>query len=151
VSALGAQRQASWLKELWNDWIRKDTPTSFKDAFCDFERAAARYKTEHGRPAILVIDNFNVVARDPETLRMIQGRAKQATDKDLYKIVFVCSDGVAPILLRRKLMPVGLLVVVSTDIACCREFIVVACIQHWHISHRGLETRGGPTLPNRNA
>jgi len=62
----------------------------------DFELAAARYKSKHGSCPVLVIDNIDAIARDLELLRMLQGRAKLAADKLLYKVVFVTPDGMAP-------------------------------------------------------
>jgi hypothetical protein len=61
-----------------------------------FERAAARFKDEHNRGAVLVLDNVDVIARmDPGLLERLQGMAKFAADNDLYKVVFVCTDEVA--------------------------------------------------------
>lgn len=62
-----------------------------------FDRAVARFKAEHGRPAMLVLDNIDIVAQDsPKQLRVLQQNAKIAADMRLNKVVFVCSDGVAP-------------------------------------------------------
>jgi len=45
----------------------------------------------------VVFDNVNILARDdPVRLRGFQELAKLAADKGLFKVVFVCSDGVAP-------------------------------------------------------
>ena len=69
-----------------------------------FEQAAARYKARHdGSCAVLVIDNTNEIARyDLELLRVIQETAKFAADNDLYKVIFVTSDGVAPVAMRSE-------------------------------------------------
>ena len=76
-------------------------------AFVLFDRAAARFQAEHKRPAVLVLDNINVVAQAcPDLLYVFQQRAKTAADQELYKVVFVCSGGVAPRKLRGKLSPV---------------------------------------------
>ena len=70
-----------------------------------FRRAAARYKAEHGRPAVLVLDDINIIAKaDPDLLRVLQDNAKKAADNELFKLVFVCSDGVAPLQLNGKLL-----------------------------------------------
>ena len=72
-----------------------------------FDRAAARFQAEHGRPAVLALDNINIVAqKSPKLLYFLQHNAKIAADNGLYKVVFVCSDGVAPRKLRGKLSPV---------------------------------------------
>ena len=72
-----------------------------------FGRAAARFQAEHGRPAVLVLDNIDIVAqKGPRLLCGLQHEAKFAADNELYKVVFVCSDGVAPRKLRGKLSPV---------------------------------------------
>lgn len=69
----------------------------------DFEHFAAKYKAETGRPAVLVLDNINVLAdKHPEVLDSLQDRAKIAADMSLYKVVFVCSDGAAPIRMEGK-------------------------------------------------
>ena len=72
-----------------------------------FQRAAARFKAEHGRPAVLVLDDINIIAQaNPDLLRILQHHAKKAADNELFKFVFVCSDGVAPLQLSGKLGPV---------------------------------------------
>ena len=51
----------------------------------------------------MVIDNINVITdKQPEVLDMLQDRAKQAADKGLYKVVFVCPDGAALIWMQGK-------------------------------------------------
>ena len=80
--------------------------TSLEVALKLFGRAAARFQAEHKRPAVLILDNINVVAQSsPELLCVLQQAAKIAADKELYKVIFVCSDGVAPRKLRGKLSP----------------------------------------------
>ena len=77
--------------------------SSFVTLFEDFEHFAAKYKAETRGRAVLVLDNTNVlIAKDPEILDMLQDQAKTACDKDLYKVVFVCSDGTAPIRMEGK-------------------------------------------------
>ena len=50
----------------------------------DFEYFAAKYKAETGLPAVLVLDNVNVlVDKDPEILDMLQDCAKEAVDNEL--------------------------------------------------------------------
>jgi hypothetical protein len=63
-------------------------------AFEDFQRAATRFKDgeKEKRPAVLVLDNVNVIARhDPALPWKLQELAKDAAVHGLYK-VFVCSD-----------------------------------------------------------
>lgn len=72
-----------------------------------FQCAAERFKAVHGRPAVLVLDDVNIIAQDnPGLLRVLQHHAKMAADNELFKLVFVCSDGVAPLQLSGKLSPV---------------------------------------------
>jgi len=69
--------------------------------FDDFEHAAAKFKAEHNRNAFLVFDNINLIAKaNKEFLAVLQGAAKMAADKSLFKMVFVGSDGVAPLQMR---------------------------------------------------
>ena len=71
-----------------------------------FRLAAARFQEEHKRHAVLILDNVNIVAQEsPKLLYVLQQNAKIAADKELYKVVFVCSDGVTPRKLRGKLSP----------------------------------------------
>ena len=80
--------------------------TNLSAALKLFGRAAARFQEEHKRPAVLVLDNMDIVAQEsPKILYILQHNAKIAADKELYKVVFVCSDGVAPRKLRGKLSP----------------------------------------------
>ena len=73
----------------------------------DFRDYAVKFRAQHGRPAVLVFDNINVVAKkSPSLLYDLQALAKQAADAGIYKVVFVCSDGVAPPLLEGKLLSV---------------------------------------------
>ena len=77
--------------------------SSFVELFEGFEHFAAKYKAETGSRAVLVIDNLDVlVAEDPKILDMLQDKAKEACDKHLYKVVFVCSDGTALIRMEGK-------------------------------------------------
>jgi len=67
---------------------------------CEFELAAARYKARHGICAVL-IDNTNTIAQyHPRLLCMLQGMAKMAADKELYKAIFVASDGGVPVAMK---------------------------------------------------
>ena len=80
-----------------------DNEPDFMRLLDDFEHFAAKYKAETGSPAVLVLDNTNVlIAKYPEILDMLQDQAKTACDMDLYKVVFVCSDGTAPIRMEGK-------------------------------------------------
>ena len=55
-------------------------------------------KAETGHPVVLVLDNVNVlVDKDPKIVDILQDRAKEAVDNDLYKVVSVCSGGAAPV------------------------------------------------------
>lgn len=49
----------------------------------------------------MVFDNINLIAKaNKEFLAVLQGAAKMAADKSLFKMVFVGSDGVAPLQMR---------------------------------------------------
>ena len=94
--------------QLTNLGIAGDARTKFQRMFEDFERFAKKFKAEYHRPAVLVFDNINIVAtKDPELLYTLQGIAKDATDRNLFKVVFVCSDGVAPAQMQGKLESVS--------------------------------------------
>jgi len=70
----------------------------FRRTMLDFELAAARYKAKHGSCAVLVIDNINTKNCD---LPLLQGIAKQAADRRLYKVIFV-ADGNASAAMKRE-------------------------------------------------
>ena len=83
--------------------------TNLRFALELFNRAAERFRVEHKRPAVLVLDNIDIVAQEsPKLLYVLQQDAKIAADNELYKVVFVCSDGIAPHTLRGKLSPLHL-------------------------------------------
>ena len=70
----------------------------------DFRDYAVKFRAQHGRPAVLVFDNINVVAKkSPSLLYDLQSLAKQAADAGIYK---VCSGGVAPLEMRGMLLSV---------------------------------------------
>jgi len=54
---------------------------------------------------VVVFDNINVIPNDdPKFLYQLQSNAKEAADKGYYKVVFVCSDGVALAQMKGKLL-----------------------------------------------
>jgi hypothetical protein len=56
--------------------------------------AAARFKSRHGRPAVLVLDAMDLIAKDaPPFFTEVQNFAKECADKGTLRIVFVFSDG----------------------------------------------------------
>lgn len=76
---------------------------AFETVYKDFLRFADKFQAENGRPAVLVFDNINLIAQEsPRTLHGLQDRAKYAVDKSLHKVVFVCSDGLAPAVMNGK-------------------------------------------------
>jgi hypothetical protein len=136
VKALGGGRPTVLTKQFWQkvtgngepttsaiDGPLTNPPTAPKDtnldgALDDFERAAARFKLETNRCAVLVLDNVNVIAQtEPTLLSMLQAKAKFAADNDLYLIIFVCTDGVAPIQMKGKLRSPRQLIDFSADSA----------------------------------
>jgi hypothetical protein len=58
------------------------------------QEAAARFKSRHGRPAVLVLDAMDLIAKDaPSFFTEVQNFAKDSADKGILRIVFVFSDG----------------------------------------------------------
>jgi hypothetical protein len=81
------------------------TTHDYRDLVVEFEHAAARFKAEYHRPAVLFIDNINLIAsKDLQLLWRLQMGAKAVADNSSYKVVFVCDDGVAPDQFERKLL-----------------------------------------------
>jgi hypothetical protein len=63
--------------------------------------AAAAYKAKHKRPALLVLDGMDVVAKEDQAFFLkIQDFAKKSADKRTLRVVLVFSDGHALPLLR---------------------------------------------------
>ena len=81
-----------------------NNPTvAFERVYKDFARLVEKFQAENGRPAVLVIDNTNLIAQEsPKTLHHLQDRARYAVDNALYKVLFVCSDGFVPALMKEK-------------------------------------------------
>ncbi|KAF8537844.1 hypothetical protein BDD12DRAFT_911207 [Trichophaea hybrida] len=98
----------SYAKMMWNNIMGRQlykpddiSTTNWRRVFKDFGHAATKFKAQHSRNAVLVFDNINVIAEaDKELLAVLQGYAKIAADLGLFKVVFVCSDGVAPFQMR---------------------------------------------------
>lgn len=62
--------------------------------------AASAFMAKHGRPATLVLDNVDVIAKnDPAFLIDLQRFAKTMADAGNLRVVFVSSDGSAPTLM----------------------------------------------------
>ena len=58
------------------------------------EKAARRFTSRHGRPAVLVLDAMDLVAKkDPAFFLEVQDFAKQCADAGILRIVLVFSDG----------------------------------------------------------
>lgn len=58
---------------------------------------SAAFRRKHGRPATLVLDGVDVIAKeDPAFLDMLQIFAKNAADAGTMRVIFVSSDGTAP-------------------------------------------------------
>ena len=76
---------------------------SIEDIFSYFDKAAYEYAKKHNQPAVLVIDNINLLAKkDPEMLEVLQEDAKSWADNQYIKVVFVTSEGKAPKLMKGK-------------------------------------------------
>jgi Cdc6-like AAA superfamily ATPase len=64
------------------------------EIFSDF---AAKYKQEHGKIPVLIIDNADRLAKSkPEILDALQDYAKEATDERTATVVFVSGEGFLP-------------------------------------------------------
>ena len=59
-------------------------------------KAAARYRAKHGKPAALVLDGMDLVAKkDPGFFLEVQDFAKKCADAGILSVVLVFSDGCA--------------------------------------------------------
>ncbi|KAF8254036.1 hypothetical protein K440DRAFT_673711 [Wilcoxina mikolae CBS 423.85] len=91
-----------WNEVIWGVRRKKlfdynDSRVKFDAVFDDFQKAAAKFKAEHGCVAVLVIDDINIIAMENPTFMLeLQRMAKYTADMRLYKMVFVSSGGVAP-------------------------------------------------------
>ena len=60
-------------------------------------RHAIKYKQEHGRVPVLIIDNANRLAqKHQELLDLFQDYAKDSADEEIITVVFVSSEGRVP-------------------------------------------------------
>ena len=58
--------------------------------------AAAKFKTKHGRPMVLVIDSVDIMAKQhPAFLELLQDFAKFCVDAGHLRVVFISSNGLA--------------------------------------------------------
>lgn len=90
--------------QLYADRKSNSKTSDYRDLVVEFEHAAARFKAEYHRPAVLFIDVINLIAsKDPQLLYRLQMGAKGVADNGSYKVIFVCSDGVVPDQFERKL------------------------------------------------
>ena len=70
--------------------------------------AAARYRAKHGKPAALVLDGMDLVAKkDPGFFLKVQDFAKKCADAGILSVVLVFSDGRALPLLESSAHPDG--------------------------------------------
>jgi hypothetical protein len=56
--------------------LHQSTKSDYRDLLIEFEQLAARFQSEHGRPAVLIFDNIDLIARDPKLLYRLQKGAK---------------------------------------------------------------------------
>jgi KaiC/GvpD/RAD55 family RecA-like ATPase len=72
-----------------------EEPMATWSAVSDSIKAAAiKFHDKHGRPAVLVIDSVELIAKEaPEFLTKLQNFAKQRTDSGTLRVVFISSDG----------------------------------------------------------
>jgi hypothetical protein len=65
--------------------------------------ASAAFKGKHKRPATLVLDNVDVIAKnEPAFMIKLQRFAKAMADDGSLRVVFVSSDGTAPALMKEQ-------------------------------------------------
>lgn len=75
----------------------------YSQALDSFRETAKAYRKLHKRPPVIVFDNVNYLARhSPELLWELQQLAKGAADRCHFVVVFVCSEGRAPLQLFGK-------------------------------------------------
>jgi hypothetical protein len=75
----------------------RSAAASVQDALDLFFRAAFKYKQEHKRVPVLIIDNANKLAQNQqEILNLFQDYAELAADQGTATVVFVSSEGRVP-------------------------------------------------------
>lgn len=76
---------------------------SLFDVIEDIKAAAIRFCIMRKRPATLVLDNIDIIAKkDPTLLVDLQRFAKDMADAGYLRVVFVSSDGTAPTLMKAQ-------------------------------------------------
>jgi len=67
----------------------------------DIKAGALQFYNKYKRPATLVLDNVDIIAKkDPEFLIDLQRFAKAMADEHILRVIFVSSDGTAPALMK---------------------------------------------------
>ncbi|KAI9869222.1 MAG: hypothetical protein M1813_000010 [Trichoglossum hirsutum] len=80
-------------------------PLTVHDGWEIFSDFAAKYKQEHGKIPVLIIDNADRLAKSkPEILDALQDYAKEATDERTATVVFVSGEGFLPRMRARSAM-----------------------------------------------
>jgi hypothetical protein len=92
--------------EWWGGQVLQEGGGAAGDAlwgvlYAQLQVAAAAYQARHGRPAVLVLDAADYVAKlQPELFHSLQSFAKECADGGALRMVLVSSEGVALPLMR---------------------------------------------------
>ena len=101
----GFRRRIEFTTKEDKDPDPKDQPlATFKTLRQPVMDAAAKFKSKHERPMVLVIDSADILAKqNPAFLNILQDFAKLCADIGNLRIVFISSDGSAlPLLMARS-------------------------------------------------
>ena len=83
-----------WVERTTKVDPRDELEATFLTLWPHVTEAAAKFKAKHGRPAILVIDDADHLARQyPDLLRKFQDYVKDCVDAKTLRVVFISSDG----------------------------------------------------------
>jgi hypothetical protein len=87
------------------NWLAEVEP-KHEIVFREFVKVAHQFYVKNDRQAVLVLDNLNYMANSsPNLLWEYQQKAKDAADYSKFHMVFVCSDGRAPIQMHSEWNP----------------------------------------------
>lgn len=91
--------QCYLLHEIYS--LDRPQPSELAIVLDAISKASYRFRNQHSRPAVLVIDNLTVLAKeDPETFKRLVRFAKYEADQRSLVVNFVSSEGHTP----RKLL-----------------------------------------------
>ena len=86
-----------------NHDLKNEPLATFEKLMSPLAAAAAAFRSKHGRPAVLVIDAVDRIAKQcPEFLGVLQDFAKDCADAGNLRVVFVADDSATlPLLMKR--------------------------------------------------